>query len=339
MLLIAKASTYFKRIKMLHLNRLQYNPLNNTELSNSLSLNALKQNQVYEKLCLDFKAKYKHKMLKTFSFSKEGFLGLFLELDAKIAISQGESQAVIEAGLLYEKLGFSITWLKLNRDGSVNLTDLSDIDFIFISSYVMDTFFKTDIGEIKKLSSAKIISNASAAYDERSDAIYFDSYKLTGFALSGVLLFDDEIFELISIGFMDTIALKLSLDALKMQSFNTLLKAKFLKELSESFKEDIYFFVSPDATLEYSLHFGLKGIKAREFIRTLALSKIFITNGEGCSLGLAKPSRVIQAMGYSEQESRNSIELSFVDEMSKNEIKSIVKTMYLKYTQLISFND
>jgi len=324
---------------MPHLNKLQYNPLKTIELSNSLSLNALEENQEYEKLCLDYQTRYKHKMIKTFSFSKMGFLGLFLELDAKIAISHGESEAIVEAGLLYEKLGFSITWIELNRDGSLNSSNLSEIEYIFVSSYVMDTFVKTDISEIKKTTEAKIISNASAHYDESSDAIYFDSYKLTGFSLSGVLLFDDEIFELISIGFMDTIALKLSLNALKMQSFNIKLKSKFLKELKESFKEDIYFVVSPDSTLEYSLYFGLKGIKVREFIRTLALSKIFITNGEGCSLGLAKPSRVIQEMGYSEQLSRNSIELSFVDEMSEEEIMSIVKTMRLKYTQLISLSD
>ncbi len=324
---------------MIYLNKLQYNSLDTIELSNSLSLNALKQNQDYEQLCLEFQTKYKHKMIKTFSFTKEGFLGLFLELDAKIAISRGESEAVVEAGVLYEKLGYSITWLELNRDGDVNLSNLKDIDFVFISSYVMDSFVKIDINKIKKITDAKIISNASAHYNKSSDALYFDSYKLTGFALSGILLFDDDMFELISIGFMDTIALKLSLDALKMQNFNTLLKAKFLKELKESFKEDLYFFVSPDSTLEYSLHFGLKGIKAREFIRTLALSKIFITNGEGCSLGLAKPSRVIQAMGYDELSSRNAIELSFTDEMSEEEITKIVKTMRLKYIQLISLND
>ena len=205
---------------MLHLNRLQYNSLQTIDLSNSLSLNALKENREYEKLCLDFKDKYKHKMLKTFSFSKEGFLGLFLELDAKIAISLGESQAVVEAGILYEKLGFSVKWLELNRDGSVDLSNLNGVDFVFVSSYVMDTFVKTDLGQIKKISDAKIISNASANYNENSDAIYFDSYKLTGFALSGVLLFNDEIFDLISIGFMDTLALKLCFDALKIQSFN-----------------------------------------------------------------------------------------------------------------------
>jgi len=324
---------------MWYLNNLQYKQLNKLQLSSSLSLNALKENQEYEKLCLDFKNMYKHKMLKTFTFSKEGFLGLFLELDGTIAISRGESEAIIKAGLLYEKLGFNIRWIELSRDGSVDLSNLSDIKYIFISSYVMDTFVKTDISKIKKTSDAKIISNASAHYDENSDAIYFDSYKLTGFALSGVLLFDNEMFELSSIGFMDTIALKLSFDALEMQSFNFKLKKKFLKLLKEIFKDDIYFFVEPNTTLEYSLHFALKDIKAREFIRTLALSKIFITNGEGCSLGLAKPSRIIQAMGYDETSSRNAIELSFVDELSEEEMKRIIDAMHLKYTQLISFND
>ena len=112
---------------MLYLNKLQYNPLKTIELSNSLSLNALEQSQEYEKLCLAYQKRYKHKMIKTFSFSKMGFLGLFLELDAKIAISRGESEAIIEAGLLYEKLGFSITWIELNKDGSLINSNLGEI--------------------------------------------------------------------------------------------------------------------------------------------------------------------------------------------------------------------
>ncbi|MFW2308252.1 cysteine desulfurase, partial [Aliarcobacter butzleri] len=60
-------------------------------------------------------------------------------------------------------------------------------------------------------------------------------------------------------------------------------------------------------TLPYTLHFALKDIKAREIIRTLAFDSIFLSKGEGCSLGLSKPSRIIQAMGYDETTRRNAI--------------------------------
>ena len=54
---------------------------------------------------------------------------------------------------MYEKLGFEITYLDLNKDGTVCLDKLKDEDFdyIFISSYVMDTFLKTDLKSLKFL--------------------------------------------------------------------------------------------------------------------------------------------------------------------------------------------
>ncbi len=322
---------------MIKLNNLQYSKLENLEISNDFSLSALSSNEQFESLMQDFNNLFSYKKLKTFSFSKEGFLGLFLELKGKIAISLGESQAVIEAGMLYESLGFEIIWINLEKNGKVNLIELENkhIDFLFLSSYVMDTFVKTSIKDIKQITKAKIISNASANFDKNSDAVYFDNYKLMGFNISSVLLFnEDGLFSLLSVGQIDSLAVKLCLDALKNQKFNYQLKAIFLEKLKEKFEDNIYFFVNPNDTLEYSLHFGLKGIKARELIRTLALNNIFITNGEGCSLGLSKPSKIIQAMGYDELTSRNSISFSFVADMKEEDITKVVDTLYLKYKQI-----
>ena len=326
---------------MIKLNSLQYSKLQNIEISNDFSLSALTPNDAFETLTLEYKKMFGFNKLKTFSFSKEGFLGLFLELKGKIAISYGESEAIIESGQLYESLGFKVTWINLNKNGKVNLIELENqnINFLFLSSYVMDTFVKTSIEEAKKLTSAKIISNGSANFDKNSDVVFFDNYKLIGFNTSGVLLFNDEIFSLLEVGKIDSLAVKLCLDALKNQNFNYKLKAIFLEKLKEKFQENIYFFVNPNDTLEYSLHFGLKGIKARELIRTLALNNIFISNGEGCSLGLSKPSRIIQNMGYDEQTSRNAISFSFVDAMQNEDIEKVVDILYLKYKQIKALND
>lgn len=326
---------------LVKLNVLQYNPIK-LDLSNeNYSIDSLVTNTDFENLCKNYKQKFAYSKLKTFSFSKEGFLGLFLELKGNIAISVGECEALINAAKLYENLGFEILWISLNKDGKVNLKKIENenIDFLFLSSYVMDTFVITSLQEAKKLTNAKIISNASANFSILSDAVYFDNYKLTGYNLSGVLLFEDEnLFELLNIGFIDTLAVKYCFEALENQKFNYEMKDKFLQKLKEKFKDDLYFFVNPADTLPYSLHIALKGIKARELIRTLALNKIFLTNGEGCSLGLSKPSRIIQNMGYDDQTSRNSIQLAFNQTFSEEEIEKLVNAIYLKYKQIKSFS-
>ena len=236
---------------------------------------------------------------------------------------------------------------EINPQAIYNFFEEENLMPIFIDEITKDYFSSNSsstsgyMGEgfIKKLTNAKIISNASANFSNLSDVIYFDNYKLTGYSLSGVLLFEEEkLFELLNIGFIDTLAVKYCFEALENQKFNYEMKDKFLQKLKEKFKDDLYFFVNPADTLPYSLHIALKGIKARELIRTLALNKIFLTNGEGCSLGLSKPSRIIQNMGYDEITSRNSIQLAFNQTFSDEEIEKLVNTVYLKYKQIKSFS-
>ena len=96
---------------MIRLNFLQYNPLD-LNIDKNYSLDSLSTNFEFENLCKEFLNYFSFKKLKTFSFSKEGFLGLILELNSKIAVSLGESQALIDACKMYEKLGFEITYLE-----------------------------------------------------------------------------------------------------------------------------------------------------------------------------------------------------------------------------------
>lgn len=323
---------------MIKLNNLQYNPIKLDFLEDqNYSLDSLVSNFDFDDLCKKYKEKFGFSKIKTFSFSKEGFLGLFLELKGKIAVSFGECEALIQGAKLYESLGFELTWIDLNKDGSVNYQELKDknVDFLFLSSYVMDTFFETSLVDAKNFTNAKIISNGSAKIDSLSDIVYFDNYKLCGYSLSGVILFNDEnIFELLNMAFIDTLAVKCCFEALKNQKFNYEVKEKFLEKLKEKLKDNIYFFVDNKKTLPYTLHFALKNIKAREIIRTLAFDNIFLSNGEGCSLGLSKPSRIIQAMGYDETTSRNAISLNFLQDFDEETILKIVDKIEQKYKQI-----
>lgn len=327
---------------MIKLNSLQYNNNEDLNIKKDLSLSVLSNNEEFEILKDKFLKKYSFSSLSTFSFCKDGFLGLFLELGkkGKIAVSKGESQAIYDAALLYESLGFHLVWIDLEKNGLVNIEQIKDsnVDFVFVSSYVMDTFVKTNLQKIKDVTKAKIISNASADFDCLSDCVYFDSYKLTSFSTSGVLLFNGDLFKEKAFGFIDSISVYTVFEALEKQNFVNSLKDKFKNKLEELFKEDIYFFVDSKLTLDYSLHFALKNIKAREIIRTLGFDEVHITNGEGCSLGLSKPSRIIQSMGYDETTSRNALCFSFTQELSDEQIEQTVKKIVQKYRQIRVLN-
>ena len=322
---------------MVKLNTIHYPLTNDINIPKEFSSDILKNNELYLELETSFLKKYFFSSLKTFSFNQDGFLSLLFDLKKKgsIAISLGETNAVVEAGKLYETLGFEITWINLTKEGQINFDEISnlDVDFVFISSYTMDTFVRTDLNKVKLLTTAIIISNGTIEVDENSDAIYFDPYKLLGFNTSGVLL-NNELFDKQAIGYTDNISVYLLINALNNQSFIYTQKEKFKDSLESIFGDDLYFFVDTDATFEFTLHFALKGIKARELIRTLSLDEILITNGEGCSLGLSQPSKIIQAMGYSEEISRNGISFSFCEEIEDSEIEKICKLIYKRYRQI-----
>jgi hypothetical protein len=199
----------------------------------------------------------------------------------------------------------------------------------------MDTFVKTNLEKVKEVTSAKLISNCSAnKYAKFADMILFDAYKLTGYGTCGVVLYSGDVLNEQYAGETDALGINLIYQALKNQTFETKNRDEFITVLKEEFKDDLYFFVEPESTLPYNLHFGLKDIKAREIIRTLSLNDIYVTNGEGCSLGLSRPSQVIQDMGYEESESRWALSLTFTKDHSSDEIEKIVKTMSRKYRQI-----
>ena len=329
---------------MYKLNHLQYPTVQNCDIDENLSLQPLKNNFEFDKTVRNFKMKYNFEELQSFSFSADGFLALLLNLKGKIAVSLGESQAIISAATKFKELGFDITFITLTKEGSVDFDSIknSKFDYIFVSPYVMDTFVKTDLKKLKKLKSftkTKIVANMSASQEdiEQVDIALFDVYKLTGFQTHSVLLHNGELEEQHLSNF-DYIGISMIYDALNTEKFNCDYKQKFLKVLQEELQSDMFFFVDNKNTLENSIHFALKNIKAREIIRTLSLNSIFVTNGEGCSLGLSRPSKIIQSMGYSELESRQALSLSFSSPLKSEDIEKIVKTISKKYRQIRALN-
>lgn len=323
---------------MIKLNSLQYPKVLPLDYGEEITLSSLKNNDLIEKFLKDFSMKFNFKNLKTFKFNKDGFIALMLSLKGSISVSLGESEAIVQAAKTLIDLGFKIDLIPLTKEGFVDLPKIKKSDYIFCSSYVMDTYVKTNLKEIKELSNATIISNISATLDETfCDIALLDAYKLTGYSLDSIMLYNDE-FESSVISEISTVSVAQIDKNLKLKKSNLTIKNIFMEALKEEFNNNIFYFVNLNDTLEYTLHFGLKDIKAREIIRTLALDSIYVTNGEGCSLGYSKPSRILQEMGYEESVSRWALSLDFSEEMTNDEIIKCVKKIGKKYRQIIALN-
>ncbi|NOR58231.1 MAG: cysteine desulfurase, partial [Sulfurimonas sp.] len=321
---------------MYKLNYLNYPEANDLSLSKALSIEALNSNVEFESLSKSLTSRFNFSNLHSFSFSKEGFLGLMLELKVDIAVSLGESEAVVQAARLYESLGFSVTYINLMPDGTIDYKTISSLklEYLFVSPYIIDTFVKVDLKKVKELFDGTVISNISATLDAtHCDVAYFDVYKLSGYFTHSVLL-HNELFPEQNISNIDTVGVKLISDAVAKDIEQISCRDEFIKVLAETINDDLIFFVDADSTLNNVVHFGLKGIKAREVIRNLSLSNIFVTNGEGCSLGLSRPSRIIQAMGYTELQSRQALSLSFCKDLSSDEILYVVSKIWKSYRQI-----
>lgn len=298
------------------------------------SLNVLSSNEKLEEIQQNYSEKFDKKSVRNISFSKDAFCSLILELDGKIAVSLGESEAIVNGAKKALSYGASVEFISLNKDGSLDMDFIDDsFDYIFVSSYIMDTYVKVDLEKIKGKSDAVLISNVSAKFSKISDIYVFDSYKLCALGGMGVIVYDEQ-FDDIEISQINLQTLDLSLKAFLEKKVETAVKEEFVEEFKKVFGDDLYFFVDPKDTLEYTLHLGLKDIKMRELIRTMAFEDIYITNGEGCSLGLSRPSRIIQEMGYSEDEARWGLSLDFSEKIDKKSIEKIVDMIYKKYKQI-----
>jgi hypothetical protein len=319
---------------MLKFNFLQYPKVSQAVINPNISLQALHTNDKANELMHQFKHHFGFEFLYGFSFTKEGFLALFLSLKGKIAVSLGESEALIQAAKTYKELGFELDFIALQHNGLLDYESIKACDYAFVSSYIMDTFVKVDLEKVKILSGATLVSNITATLSNKhSDMVYFDSYKLTGFATHSFMLHQGILKEQ-SLGDIDTVGLSLLWESIQTFCVETSFKKRLKELLDETFKENIFYFVDSNTTLEYTLHFGLKGIKAREIIRTLSLNDIYVSNGEGCSLGLGKPSRILQEMGYEEFQARWALSLNFSENISDEQLNHFVQILAKKYRQI-----
>lgn len=97
-------------------------------------------------------------------------------------------------------------------------------------------------------------------------------------------------------------------------------------------------FLPDGETLPNTLLIRLPQIKARTLVNAMKIDGIFITNGENCSLDMGKPSSVVQSYGYSEDESREAISLSWNPQADQNSLFEAINKLIFRYKQIRSMS-
>ncbi len=281
------------------------------------------------------------------------FISLFLDYlvpqNAKIAVSTKLPYFCMEAAKLLEIKGREIVYVGASKNGSLSPDSLSEAkksgaEYIFCSTVDEDTFFVEDMELVAKFFGLQKmildISNSVKKIDApKVFATIFWGYKLGGLKGSGIALCNDAAAaRLECIDLAAYMHLKAAYEAYVFDGGLSEARDTFVLELQSLLQEDVFLYVEPSKCLANSAYVGFRGIKARDFIRTLALENIFVTNGELCSLAMSKPSRILQNIGYSDDESRNAISFSFAS-LNIDEAKLLASKIAFKYRQIKAIMD
>lgn len=89
-------------------------------------------------------------------------------------------------------------------------------------------------------------------------------------------------------------------------------------------------------TLPNTVHFHLDGVPGDDLLLNMDLSGIQAGNGSACSTGVARPSHVVLALGYSEWVALNSVRISFSAKSTCQDAQAILDVIHQVKSRLIS---
>lgn len=90
---------------------------------------------------------------------------------------------------------------------------------------------------------------------------------------------------------------------------------------------DVYLNGDPEQRLYNNLSLTFTGINAEQLITLLDLKGIQVSAGSACSAGSKKPSKVLKAIGLSDEEAFNTIRVSFGYNTTKKDVDVFVDAL------------
>ena len=112
-------------------------------------------------------------------------------------------------------------------------------------------------------------------------------------------------------------------------------KEYFFESLQKQLQDDIALFAPLAFNAPNTLALRFKHIKARPLIQSLQIEGIYAINGQDCLFGNAKPSFVLESMGYKEAQCRELLSISYT---KLENIESITQSIASAYLQLRQFS-
>ncbi|PHM16753.1 MAG: hypothetical protein CJD30_09860 [Sulfuricurvum sp. PD_MW2] len=265
-----------------------------------------------------------------------------------IAFSSKLPYFLHQAGILLEKSGRSIVWIDADKEGRLRESSLAHAkeqgaSYLICALVDEDTFYKESIEKLTQYFDRKhlLLDISNALKLEMIPDVYAAfvwGYKTGSFKHSGVFLSHEKSLNSDMIPYIDLTVYEhfyRSYLNFVSESFKDtkMLRDEFIKRVAEALGSNMTLMINPLSTLSNCCYIRFDGIYARDLIRSLALEGIYLTNGELCSLGLSQPSRILQTMGYSIEEARESISFSFGN-VTLEEIEYIANKIVHKYRQL-----
>ena len=98
----------------------------------------------------------------------------------------------------------------------------------------------------------------------------------------------------------------------------------------------IYLNGSAESRLPNNINIQIKNVDAQMLIALFDLNEICVSSGSACHSGEKEPSRILQAIGLSDKEAKESIRITFSEDTTYEEIDKFIETLQMILTQFMS---
>lgn len=276
-----------------------------------------------------------------------------------VITSAVEHQAVLKPMAYLESIGLDVTYLPVDKNGLVSLSDLKKhlrddtilVSIMFVNNEVGSRMPVEEIGQVLAEHQALYHVDAVQAYgkievdvlDIGADLLSVSAHKINGPKGIGFLYMNrnHQLPSLISggnqenkhragtenipyiMGFAEAVEIRLA-NLKKYQKHLKSLKEHFIKQLE---KNQIDFSVNgdPSKTLDHILSVHFHGIESEKFLIQLDLNGIETAAGSACTAGTLQPSHVLTAMyGPNHPAISQTIRFSFGFDQSLDDISYAV---------------
>lgn len=352
----------------MRLDFLQNYPLNpraNAILINSTypNLSALNPAEMsaFEQKSIEFANIFGGNMALLFDFGYSDWLTLFSQIPTNIAYAITNHQQGYTALKLLKNPPFNLTPpFKLTpnlKSGKIELDIIDEAIFkkchCFIIPFVNeDILTQNNITSIKEKLQKTLqdfiliidISYAQSAQipipailDERT-AFLLNLESIGLLRGNGIMIGKDFLFpEIFSQNVSNIKLFDAAIEAIKHPDIDHTSDNKiiFYEGLKDILKDDLSLFAPLENTLPRALPLRFHSIKARVFLQSLLIEKIYAINGQECLFGLSRPSFVLQEMGYTQAQSRELISISYTDLQEKH-LEPLIKKLADTYRRILS---